>query len=118
MDELVEHVNSKHQNNASPPAATAEETGEGGKGGGTEKTQQQGENHVNGVASGVSCSALYQFVLLLLSFSNAHHFKSQSIVSHVCVPHSLCCYKSLPQHPHPGTSKCYLPAPGTPKPPM
>ena len=51
MDELVEHVNSKHQN--APPTATAAE------GGGEAEETQQGENHVNGVASGVSCSALF-----------------------------------------------------------
>lgn len=56
MDELVEHVNSKHQN--ASPSATAAGVG-GGEGGGQEAEggggeKQQGENHVNGVASGVS----------------------------------------------------------------
>ena len=79
MDELVEHINSKHKNG--PPSASVAEgvAGDGGDKetedkppgaeGGDEKPQ--GENHVNGAANGVSRSALSR-LSFYLSLSALH----------------------------------------------
>ena len=86
MDELVEHINSKHKNG--PPSANVAEggtgdDGEGGGGGGDKETEEkppgaeggdekpQGENHVNGAANGVSRSALSR-LSFYLSLSALH----------------------------------------------
>ena len=80
MDELVEHINSKHKN-ASPSANDEGGTGEGEGGGGGDKEKEedakggdekpQGENHVNGAANGVSRSALSR-LSFYLSLSALH----------------------------------------------
>ena len=84
MDELVEHINSKHKNG--PPSANVAEggTGDDGEGGGGDKETEekppgaeggdekpQGENHVNGAANGVSRSALSR-LSFYLSLSALH----------------------------------------------
>ena len=85
MDELVEHINSKHKN-ASPSANVAGGTGDNdeGEGGGADidteddgppgaegDAKPQGENHVNGAANGVSRSALSR-LSFYLSLSALH----------------------------------------------
>ena len=84
MDELVEHINSKHKNGPPSPNVAeggAGDDGEGGRGGDKETEEKppgaegdekpQGENHVNGAANGVSRSALSR-LSFYLSLSALH----------------------------------------------
>ena len=99
MDELVEHINSKHKKAKSPsvPPPPGEGDNEEETGGGGEQ-QQQGESHVNGVASGVSGSALFRLSFLHLSFSIALKFQVSKNNSHIVLSKLFVCINVLLQH--------------------